>query len=113
MASGAGGLYPRELCGLMVLYSLLQFSISTLASRSVVKIFPLRSSSLSFPFVMFHEVPLENFESDSGETRKITNIHRSFQMMKEADAIMALPLLFYGLIKECSIYKIGMNLSMW
>jgi hypothetical protein len=29
--------------------------------------------------------------------------------MKEVDAIMALPLLFYGLIKECSIYKIGMN----
>lgn len=62
---------------------------------------------------MFREVLLENFESDSGETRKITNIHRSSKMMKEADAIMALPLLFYGLIKECSIYKIGMNLSMW
>ena len=49
------------------------------------------------PFVMFREVLLENFESDSGETQKITNIHRSFPMMKETDAIMALPLLFCGL----------------
>jgi hypothetical protein len=45
--SGAGGLYPRALCGLTVLSLFLQFSINTFASRSVVKISPFKSSSLS------------------------------------------------------------------
>jgi hypothetical protein len=42
LVSGAGGLYPKELCGLIVLYSLLQFSINTFASRSVVNISPIQ-----------------------------------------------------------------------
>ncbi len=49
MASGAGGIYPNALCGLNVLYSNRHRSMSTFASRSVSKISPSRSSSLSLP----------------------------------------------------------------
>jgi hypothetical protein len=47
--SGAGGRYPRELCGRTVLYAFRQRSMSTLASSRVSNTSRARSSSRSFP----------------------------------------------------------------
>jgi hypothetical protein len=44
--SGAGGLYPSELCGLKVLYSCRNLAVKTLASKRALKIFEFKSSSI-------------------------------------------------------------------
>ena len=49
IVSGAGGLYPKELCGRTVLYSIRQRSINTFASRSVSNTSRLSSSSRNLP----------------------------------------------------------------
>ena len=49
MASGAGGLYPRALCGRTWLYSLRHCSINIFASVNVMNISRLSNSSVSFP----------------------------------------------------------------
>ena len=49
IASGAGGRYPRLLCGLIWLYSCLHRFISIFASSNVSKISLSSSSSLSLP----------------------------------------------------------------
>jgi len=47
--SGAGGKYPRALCGRNVLYSLRHLSINTFASNNVSNISQFRSSSRNLP----------------------------------------------------------------
>ena len=49
MASGAGGLFLRLLCGRIVLYSRRQFSIMILASFSVKNNSRFNNSSRNFP----------------------------------------------------------------
>ena len=48
-ASGAGGLYPKLLCGLTWLYSFLHLSIKTLSSKRVSNISMFNNSYLNFP----------------------------------------------------------------
>ena len=48
MIFGTDGLYPSELCGRIVLYSLLHFSVSSCTSANEWKISLLSSSSRNF-----------------------------------------------------------------